>query len=252
MSNIQQSLQRPAPALSLRYVTVWALLATLALAYLALLVVRPDVAERLLAPPAVGSPEDNRGQRALSKALAELRELQQTAKMLERELSDVRSAIAAGEARESAISTRLAAVELALQRLSRPASEPVAAAPPVQPAAPVAATAAPRIEGRVEDRPLKSLREAKPADRPAGTHAVQLASGPSIDAVRLSWQLLLETHKATLGSLEPRIVETPGNPSSFRLIAGPLASEKDADRLCERLRQRRTTCSVQGFSGEPL
>ncbi len=267
MSNLQQTLQRPAPALSPGYVTVWAILAALALAYLALLVVRPDLAERLLAPPAVGSPEDNRGQRALTKALAEIKDLRQTAKVLERELAEVRAAMAASEIRDTALTARVATIEAALQKLASPAGGPQIVSPASQPGDPLASAPAPRVIGHVEDRPTKATREARPAEPPriaattvaptVGTKSasgvgIQIASGPSLDAVRLSWQLMQETHKAAFKALEPRVVEVPGDPPSFKLIAGPLSTGDEAEKLCVRLRQRRTTCTVHPYAGKPL
>lgn len=267
MSNLQQTLQRPAPVLSPGYVTIWALLATLALAYLALLVVRPDLAQRILTPPAVGLPEDNRGQRALTKALAEIKDLRQTAKVLERELAEVRAAMAASESRDTALTARVATIEAALQKLASPAGGPHIVSPANQPGDPLATAQAPLIVGHVEDRPTKAVRQARP-DEPSRTAidsalppdaakpqlgvAIQIASGPSLDAVRLSWQLMQETHKAALKVLEPRVVEVPGDPPSFKLLAGPLSTGDEAEKLCDRLRRRKTTCTVQPFAGKPL
>lgn len=267
MSNLQQTLQRPAPVLTPGYVTVWAVLATLALGYLALLVVRPDIAERLLAPPAVGSPEDNRGQRALTKALAEIKDLRQTAKVLERELAEVRAAMTAGEVRDTALTARVATVEAALQKLAAPVAVPPIASPASQPGDPLSPAQEPRIVGHVEERPTKAARDPRPVEppkpavtaagppisaRPAAGVGVQIASGPSLDAVRLSWQLMQDSHKAAFKALEPRVVEVPGDPPSFKLLAGPLSTGDEAEKLCERLRQRRVTCTVQPYAGKPL
>ena len=128
------------------------------------------------------------------------------------------------------------------------------------------------VHGYAEERPTKAAREARPAEPPrtAATPAaqptaragaapaqgqpagVQLASGPSVDALRLSWQLLQESHKSAIRALEPRFEETAGDPPQYRLIAGPLATSEDAEKLCERLRARRLACAVTPYGGKPL
>ncbi len=260
---------RPLP-LTPGYLTVWAVLAALALAYLAVLAVKPDLADRLIPGPSFGSPEDNRGQRALSKALAELKDLRQTMGLFERELTDLRKTLTAGATREAALSDRVAAVEAALKALSTGDAARIAA--PARLGEGTAATSGPRVQGYVEERPTKNLREGRPAEPPrvaanitpqphvqppakpatGSPVGIEVASGPSLDAVRLSWQLLQDSHKSTVRNLEPRVVEVPGDPSSWRLIAGPVASDAEAEKLCLRLRQRRIACSVQPLTGKPL
>ena len=96
-----------------------------------------------------------------------------------------------------------------------------------------------------------------PANVPANVQSgppvgVLIATGPSLDAVRLSWQLLTETNKSVLRPFEPRYVESSGDGGLFQLIAGPVASREEAARVCERLKARNARCSVTGFTGQPL
>ena len=91
--------------------------------------------------------------------------------------------------------------------------------------------------------------EARPKGPPLG---LWVGTGPSLDAVRLSWQLLQEGHKATLRSLEPRYVANGSDPASFQLIAGPIAVREDALKACERLRAQQQRCTVIPFGGQPL
>lgn len=277
MRTPQHSSRSHGVALSPRYLTVWAVLAAVALAYLALLVVKPELAERLIPSPSFGAPEDNRGQRALARAMTELKEMREVLVTVERELGELRKTVTAGDTRDVALAGRVAALETMLKDLSK-----VDAARPTTPVAggETADPATPRVLGYVEERPTKALRDApRPADTaraattviapapgplatpapvPAPSKAagpqlgIELASGPSLDALRLSWQLMQDSHKAAVKALEPRVIETPGDPPSYRLIAGPVASETEGDKLCTRLRQRRLTCSVQPFTGKPL
>ncbi|MFM9942432.1 MAG: SPOR domain-containing protein [Hyphomicrobiaceae bacterium] len=271
MSTNSTSAERRPAALPYRYLTVWAILAALALTYLAVLVVKPDLAERLVPGPKFGAPEDNRGQRALAKALAELKEVRQILANFERDLGELQKSVTAADTRDVALAGRVAALEAQLKAFGK--GEPVRVGAPADPGdVPVAAAPAPRVLGFVEERPTKSLRDARPAEppkvaaatatapptvapppKPSGPPvAIEVASGPSLDAVRLSWQLLQDSHKATVRNLEPRVVETAGDPPSYRLLAGPIANDAEAERLCSRLRQRRIGCSVQAFTGKPL
>ncbi len=78
-----------------------------------------------------------------------------------------------------------------------------------------------------------------------------VASGPSLDAVRLSWNVLTQNHGAVLGPLEPR-TQTAGNGNIVQLIAGPFASDLDAQKACTLLRSRGVTCRMTDFAGAPL
>ena len=80
--------------------------------------------------------------------------------------------------------------------------------------------------------------------------AILLARGPSIDALRLSWSLLNERHKGTLGTLEPRVVSA--EPGLYQLIAGPIASPADAAKVCANLKARGVTCQAAEFKGDGL
>jgi hypothetical protein len=82
---------------------------------------------------------------------------------------------------------------------------------------------------------------------------VLLASGPSVEALRLSWSLLLDRHRSLLKGLEPRTTTVgEGERGSLQLLAGPLGSPDDAARVCAQLRAKRVTCTVAAFAGQPM
>ena len=264
------------PALATAYIAVWGLLASLALGYLALLAVRPDLAAGFSLRPAIGAPENNRSQRSMSKALAELGLAKSAIARLEDETRELRSALSAQEQRGLTIEARLGAIETS----QKTASAPVAQSFPVSQRAGgdrAGAAAQPgpasgqylaghTTEGTIEERPTRVLREgrppvavagatgsatkpAEPAGPPAG---LLLASGPSLDAVRLSWQLLNEGNRSTLRRFEPRYVEAADGGGLFQLIAGPAGTPEEASRVCERLKTKQVRCSVTTFKGQPL
>ena len=107
-------------------------------------------------------------------------------------------------------------------------------APPVQPAAPVAISFGPAT--------VKS--EPKP-------FGVQLSSGPTLDAIQLSWSLLSDQYPDALRRLEPRYTTsgTPEAGQTFDLMAGPIRSAADARKVCKTLAARGTDCRVAEFTG---
>jgi hypothetical protein len=82
--------------------------------------------------------------------------------------------------------------------------------------------------------------------------AVQLAAGPSLDALRLSWNLLRDRHGSPLAVLQPRFVPPRAEGGPYRLLAGPLPSKADADKVCADLGVGRQSCFSTAYVGEPL
>lgn len=84
--------------------------------------------------------------------------------------------------------------------------------------------------------------------RPAG---LLVASGPSLDSIKLSWTVLNQNHAAVFGSLEPRIVPAADG-SAFQLVAGPFASDAEAQKACATLKARGVGCRPAEYTGAPL
>jgi SPOR domain len=101
--------------------------------------------------------------------------------------------------------------------------------------------------------PVKTggLPEAVPAATARRQAGLLVASGPSLDAMRLSWSVLSQNHGGALGPVEPR-VQQAGDGSIFQLIAGPYASDADAAKACSSLRARGVTCRMADFGGAAL
>jgi len=81
--------------------------------------------------------------------------------------------------------------------------------------------------------------------------AVQIAAGPSLDALRLSWNILAERHGA-LAPLQPRFIAPRAQGGSYRLLAGPLPSKADADRICAAMNVGKQGCFSTPHIGDPL
>jgi hypothetical protein len=84
------------------------------------------------------------------------------------------------------------------------------------------------------------------------TYAVQLGAGPSLDALRLSWSMLVERHGAALASLQPRFVAPRNAGGPYRLVAGPLPSKAEAEKVCAEMGVGRNGCFSTQLAGEPL
>lgn len=90
----------------------------------------------------------------------------------------------------------------------------------------------------------------QPATVPVG---IQISSGASIDSLRLSWSLLADRHAGTLKKLQPRYVARgdTDNPT-YDLIAGPIKTRSEAERLCKGLSAKNVPCTVSDYIGAAL
>lgn len=90
----------------------------------------------------------------------------------------------------------------------------------------------------------------KPAAKPIG---VQIATGPSLDSIRLSWSLLSDRHASELKPLQPRYVAGQGpDGTTYDLVAGPIKSAAEAKKICESLEAGLVKCTISSFDGDAL
>ena len=269
------------------YLVAWALVATGALTYLTLLAF-PSSGVRQAAQPATATEPAETGPtlRALAKSFAEM------GVAVRRGFSDVQKDITylkevaveqdgktkAVENRLSALEERVAATESA-QTETKPSPKakspeakpaPKAVQPPVKtsaaphspnvinappPSAPPAAATRVSAPAAIETGSIATPKEIVFGDAvvtptSSAVYAVQLAASPSLDGLRQRWDELVDRH-GSLVTLQPRVVETRGG-GPYRLVAGPLQTKADADRLCADMRAARTTCFTTPYAGSPL
>ncbi len=95
-----------------------------------------------------------------------------------------------------------------------------------------------------------------PAAAPAPTGlAVLLATGSSVESLRLTWTILQERHAAALLDLAPRYIvkDNPNAPErKFALLAGPVISANDIARVCAALQSEGLGCRTTTFAGNAL
>lgn len=96
---------------------------------------------------------------------------------------------------------------------------------------------------------IKKRRKAAPA---GPKPAVHIASFRSRKAADRGWTQLRRAHRKLIGTLNPEItkVNLGGKKGVFfRLVAGPLESNAEADRICRNLKRRRQYCEPAFMSG---
>jgi hypothetical protein len=81
--------------------------------------------------------------------------------------------------------------------------------------------------------------------------ALSLSTATSITGLRASWLLLTTTHRDAFIGYSPRYVANPTT-GAYQLLAGPIASHADADRVCTELRTQNINCGVTDYVGNPL
>jgi SPOR domain len=126
----------------------------------------------------------------------------------------------------------------------KPVDEPAAVAGAVPPAPPIETGSIPPKPEIVFGEPV--VTRAGPREM-----AVQLASGPSLQAVRQSWEELSERY-GLLAALQPRVVAPRAEGGVYRLLAGPFSSRADAERICSQLGVGAKACFATQYAGAPL
>lgn len=285
------------------YAGAWALLAALALAYMAALAFQPKFLGDLADFKTEPSPTES--QQAVARFATDITGVKQTVGQIEQDMGTLRTTVAGVASREKEIIERLAVVEertkapavaevalpkTAAQRQAEARAQKIAAAqaaaaakaaPPAAHEAPAAveqAAAAPQVTvlnpaatnpistGSIQP-PAYGL-PAPPAPAAATTpgtfgpgsikvstanvpSGIELASGPSLDALRLNWSLLADRHAPALKNLEARYTNG-GDGQPYQLVAGPIATPEEAQRVCAQLKAKQVSCRVTGFSGNAL
>jgi hypothetical protein len=270
------------------YLLTWGLLAAGGLTYLASLAWHvefhlPQQQQQAAQQPVI---DPEQGLRVANKALAEIDNVQQTVGEMQKDLGRLKETIGQRDTQDKESQTRLAALEERVSTLATPpvvvtvpstkqktADKAKAAAekraseqrttariisvveePKPEPAAPAAPTASPpKLEtGSIPAGPA-AITFGEPEVTPVRQiYTVQLAAGPSLDALRMKWLELRDQFGDTLGPLQPRFVAPRNGNGPYRLVAGPLTSKADADKVCAEMSMGRDTCFATTALGQPL
>jgi SPOR domain len=227
-----------------------------------------------------------------NRALAEIDTVQRSVSEIQRDVRQLKETVQQQEAQGKVVQTRLdtleqrtappevpvaAAVPPAKQKVADKAKVHIRTAEPRQPTRVITTIEGPKPPGEIAPAPIEtgSIAQAPimfgdavvttagssavttvsaPARAPAKSnkYAVQLGAGPSLDAIKLSWNLLMERHAGQLGALQPHVVAPRNSGGLYRLVAGPLPSRAEADKVCKDMGVGRNRCFATVLSGEPL
>jgi|RhiMethySRZTD1v2_1073278.scaffolds.fasta_scaffold11701_7 sporulation related protein len=275
----------PSGRLMRTYYVVWGLLAAGGLGYLASFV--PQFDQQVAAKQERPTIDPEAGMRVATQALSEIGNVRQSVTEIRKDVGQLKRAVDHREAQERESQARLAALEERVTSLAAPPA--VAAAPAPEQSSHVrsvekgvaasekkaaARRATARVVAEVEGpsaQPAPAL-PAPPVETgsiaaPPGVtvafgtpkvtavreqhYSVQVGAGPSLDALRLTWSILAERHGA-LAVLKPRYVAPKAGSSVYRLVAGPLSSKADAEKVCADMGVGRQGCLPTTATGEPL
>ncbi len=239
------------------YVLLYIVAALLAGAYLVFLGVRPDLIAMWRAKPDETKTALIETQQQVARAIAEIDPLKQGVGQMQAEVAGVKAELSAAAQRDQMLMDKMETLERAasekapMAAAAQPKKQTAAAKtpPPAKPAA--AAAAAPAqtqsAPGSIETGSIEDKK--KPAAAPAQV-GVLLATGPSVDSLRLSWTILNDRAADTVRSLHPRyVVSGKDGQRTFGLVAGPLETIADAKSVCKTMTERGMACEVSQFRG---
>jgi hypothetical protein len=262
------------------YLMTWAMLAVGAVAYLALLAFPPQAGAPPPAETADRDPAKDPAKTAAPGASKALAEVQGSLTEIRKDVTQLQDAMGERVANEKSNQSRLTALEERVAGIEPPQTPP-ATAPSPKPEKtarklPDDVTTADILAKTKEDTPtpppvkvaapppvpiqtgsIKSKDEivfGEPVVTPAAQKdfAVQLAAGPSLQVLRQSWGQLVERHGSALATLKPRVVPPRSEGGIYRLLAGPVPTKADADRICAELGGGPKACFVTAYAGSPL
>lgn len=105
------------------------------------------------------------------------------------------------------------------------------------------AVAPARIAAAVEPPPVAEVSL-------KGAYGIYLSSFPDRDLAGSGWQILVKRYAKGLQGLKPQIVEARrGGQKVYRLFAGPLKSQGDAEDRCRLLAYGSLNCKPADFTG---
>lgn len=266
-----------------KYSLIWGAASLISLLYLILLVAQPAFVADLLGSGSHSS-ELEATRKAVNESVAEVRSLRETIDVFRGELVEMRAQVSGQTDATRDLASRMATLETdvaeqqkvaaldpqvvkAKEAAAKKAAKEVAAKEAATKKAAAQAEASKKAEAGLETGSVAQPATGGPITfgpptvttttmaPPSGGNlvGVQIATGPSVDSLRLSWTLLNERHGDSFRALEPRYTtDMSGAEQTYDLVVGPVASVDEAKRLCQELALKATPCIVSRFTGDSL
>ncbi|HWK32147.1 MAG TPA: hypothetical protein VNR51_00520 [Hyphomicrobium sp.] len=230
------------------YVLLYVVAAAMAVAYLVYIGAQPDL---------VASWRDNSGetqtalveaQRSVERVLADVDPLKQGLGEMKMEVATIKANVDEGAQRDRILLDKVEALERTTAQVSEKIAEAAAATPAPKKQAVAKAPAPVEKSAAIETGSIEQKKAAAPV-KPAPV-GVLLATGPSLDALRLSWTILNDRHADAVRALHARyVVNGKDNERTYGLVAGPLETVADAKAVCKTIVERGMACEVSQFRG---
>jgi hypothetical protein len=241
------------------YVLLYLLAAGMALAYLTFLGARPDLVALWRDKPNEAQVAIAETQRTVERAIADIDPLKQGLGEMKMDVANVKAGMQEAMERDRVLLEKVETLERASHAPDKVAAAPaqpaaakkqVAAAKAPEAASVVTTTAArkPAPSTAIETGSIEQKKAAAPP-KPAPV-GVLLATGPSLDALRLSWTILNDRHAAAVKSLQPRyVVSGKADERTYGLVAGPLETVSAAKAVCKTMTDSGIPCEVSQYRG---
>lgn len=229
------------------YVALWLVAAGLAASYLAYLGINPDIIPGPAPDGRVIQEQIAQTQNNVQRAVADFEPVRQTVGSIKMEVDNLKTEVQAAGDRDRMIMQKVAELEQAVTQPKVAQATTKTASPP-KPTKKKAEKVAKASNTAIETGSIK-----KTPPKPAAQAGVLLATGPTIDTLRLNWSILTDRHRDTVGSLTPRyVVSGSGDNRTYSLVAGPLASSQKAKELCTIMAAKGLACQVSKYRGNSL
>jgi hypothetical protein len=173
------------------------------------------------------------------------------------EVDNMKTGMQEAMERDRILLAKLETLERAAQATEKVAAAPaqpaakkqaVAKAPDVVPTAVASVAPKPAAVPAIETGSIEQKKAAAPV-KPAPV-GVLLATGPSVDALRLSWSIINDRHGAAVKDLHPRyVVSGKADERTYGLVAGPLETVADAKAMCKTMTENGIACEVSQYRG---
>jgi hypothetical protein len=239
------------------YVLLYLLAASLAVAYLTFLGARPDLVALWRDNPSEAQTAIVETQRTVERALADIDPLKQGLGEMKMDVANVKAGMQEAVERDRILLEKVETLERSAHAPDKVAAAPeqpapakkqvVAKAPDVVPTAAASAAPKPATVPAIETGSIEKKAAAPPKPAPVG---VLLATGPSLDALRLSWTILNDRHSTTVKLLQPRyVVSGKADERTYGLVAGPLETVAAAKAVCKTMTDNGMPCEVSQYRG---
>jgi hypothetical protein len=269
------------------YAALWSMLGAFGLSYLGVAIFEPSWLGDLTPSSAHAERERAETESAVMKLTADVDGIKSSMTKLQLDVSSVKSDVAAQGQQTQTLGSQLTALEDKI----RLGQTPVAAAAPAgqtgtddialgapeadavqKPETRIINAAADKshsiVTGSVDKRPEAAKAKSKSAGASDGTISfgpavvkraaakpigIEIASNSTVAGLRSSWSELAAQHHDKLSKLKARYTTNgdPVNPN-FNLVAGPIRTKAEAERLCKDLQAQAVSCAVGDFTGNAL